>query len=39
MDLYTVFKEVDIGIIGTTKAGSFSIELLALNSPSDKTKT
>ena len=39
MDLYTALKEVVIGTIGTIKVGSFPTELLALNSPSDKTKT
>ena len=40
MDLYTVLREVGIGAVGIIiKAGSFSAELLALNDPSDKTKT
>ena len=39
MDLYTALKEIDIGAVGTTKAGSFSAKLLALSSPSDKIKT
>ena len=38
MDLYTALREVGISTIGTTKAGSFPAELLALNGPSDKTK-
>ena len=39
MDLYTALKEVDISTIGTIKAGFFPTELLALNNPSDKTRT
>ena len=39
VDLYTALREVGIGAVGTTKAGSFPAELLALNGPSDKTKT
>ena len=38
MDLYTALKEIGIDTIGTTKVGFVSIELLALNNPSDKTK-
>ena len=39
MDLYTALREIGIGTIGITKAGSVSAELLAFNGPSDKTKT
>ena len=39
MDLYTALREIDIDVIGTIKAGSIFIELLALNGPSDKIKT
>ena len=39
MDLYTALREIGIGAVGTIKAGSVPIELLALNGPSDKTKT
>ena len=39
MDLYTALKEIDIGTIRTIKAGTIPTELLALNNPSDKTKT
>ena len=39
MDLYTALKEIDIDAIETIKADSISIELLAFNSPFNKTKT
>ena len=39
VDLYIVFRKIDIDAIGITKAGFFPTELLALSGPSDKTKT
>ena len=39
VDLYTALREVGIGVVETTKVGSFPVELLALNNVSDKLKT
>ena len=39
INLYTALRNIDIGVIETTKAGSFPTELLALNGPSNKAKT
>ena len=38
VDLYIALKEIGIGAIGTIKAGSFSIKLLAFSGPSNKIK-
>ena len=39
IDLFTALRDIGIGRIGTTKAGSFPVELLALNVPSSKQKS
>ena len=39
VDLYNTLKDIGIGAVGTTKAGSFPAELLALAGPSKKQKT
>ena len=39
VDLFTALREIGIGAVGTTKAGSYPAELLALEGPSKKQKT
>ena len=36
IDLFTALRDIGIGGIGIIKAGSFPVELLALNGPSNK---
>ena len=39
VDLFSALKDIGIGAVGTTKVGSYPVELLALNGPSKKQKT
>ena len=39
VDLFSALKDIGIGAVGITKAGSYPAELLALNGPSRKHKT
>ena len=38
VDLFTALRDIGIGGVGTTKAGSFPVKLLALGGPSSKQK-
>ena len=38
VDLFSALRDIGIGAVGTTKAGSYPAELLALDRPSKKQK-
>ena len=39
VDFYSALRDIGIGTVGIIKAGSYSIELLTLNSPFSKQKS